>query len=183
MQFHNPDEQPNLNPHSPEPVHGELEGKLGDDAVTEGFRNIAFAKHQDAHKGDLDVHDIVQVDEEHMPKELLHKKEREAYDPKDEATHAPNQSQNYTVEDVAGSTGAAPGSHATFFCRKCQGALFEIAVKNNHAMQLMTSYLTDDEKSIVQEAAQSYEQKNPDGSYTSQGQDSYNPLTGTQEYQ
>lgn len=181
MHFHQPDYQNDLN----KKQRPALEGKLDDQEVNEGFRKIAFSKHQEAHDDGLEMDDIVPVDEDQLPKKMLHHPEQEPeedYVAKEEHNQQEPQSQNYSTEEI-GKSNAPPGTHGTFFCKKCQGALFEIAVKNNHAMQLMTSYIGEDERAIINEAAQSYEQNNPDGSYSSKEETSYNPLTGTEEYQ
>ena len=164
-----------------------LEEKLGRQEVMEGFQRLAFAKHQEAHHGHLEIKDIVPVAEKDIPPTLHHDQDPN-YEKREE--HRTAKGQKYTVETVAGAEGAGnadPGTHASFFCKKCQGALFEIAVKNNHALQLITAYVSDDEKEILQEAAQNYDQREENRGNTSSSYDrnkrggNYNPLTGVED--
>lgn len=165
-----------------------LEEKLGHQEVMEGFQRLAFAKHQQAHHGDLQIKDIVPVAEKDIPPTLHH--DQDPNYEKKEDHQGQQRGQKYTVETIAGAGSAGnadPGTHASFFCKKCQGALFEIAVKNNHALQLVTAYVSDDEKEILQEAAQSYEQGQENRGNTSSSYDrnkrggNYNPLTGVED--
>ena len=164
-----------------------LEEKLSRQEVMEGFQRLAFAKHQEAHHGHLEIKDIVPVAEKDIPPTLHHDQDPN-YEKREE--HRTAKGQKYTVETVAGAEGAGnadPGTHASFFCKKCQGALFEIAVKNNHALQLITAYVSDDEKEILQEAAQNYDQREENRGNTSSSYDrnkrggNYNPLTGVED--
>ena len=169
-----------------------LEEKLGRQEVMEGFQRLAFAKHQEAHHGDLEIKDIVPIAEKDIPPSLPHPSDHDKdpnYERKEEH-QGQQRGQKYTVETVAGAEGAGnadPGTHASFFCKKCQGALFEIAVKNNHALQLITAYVSDDEKEILQEAAQNYDQREENRGNTSSSYDrnkrggNYNPLTGVED--